>query len=286
MSLPIATSSGLLGLGGFGRREQVAERDELALMVGHLDADRRSTGDRGEDAHVDRRHCVGDVLLQAGDPGDLDAGAEFEFVSGDRRADRHAEQRRFDTVRCERLVQHSATCLDRLAIDRLLSGPFEERHRRQHPLADWAPSPTAAAGRLAAGVDLGLARPSLLRWRQLAAAEVVALGSEVVEAGRQRRRLAGDVDPRNRPGCGVGLTVAVQRRDVADPRLRGATERGAHRSEETTGLLSEGLDRGARHQQGAGHERQDEQHRGAGRSSIASSGAPMNAPIQPPASET
>ena len=37
-------------------------------------------------------HGVGDVLVQAGDPGDLHAGAELELVAGDGRADDHADE--------------------------------------------------------------------------------------------------------------------------------------------------------------------------------------------------
>ena len=83
---------------GLGRDQQVAEGDELAGVVGDLDADRRAAGDRGEDADVGGRHGVGDVALQAGDPGDLDAGAELELVAGDGGADGHADERRVDAV--------------------------------------------------------------------------------------------------------------------------------------------------------------------------------------------
>ena len=180
------------GLGRFGGCEEVAQRNELALMVRHLDADRRAAGDRRQDAHVDGRHCVGDVLLQAGDPGDLDAGAEFEFVAGHGRADRHAEQGGLDAVRGERFVQHLAAGLDGLAIDRLLAGPVEERHRRQHPLAHRRTVADDPSGGLASRVELRLLRPARLRRRQGTPAEVVTFGIEVVQPRRQRGRLAGD----------------------------------------------------------------------------------------------
>ena len=73
--------AGLLGV------EDVAQRDQLAGAVGHLDADGRLARDGGEDAHVGRRHGVGDVLGQAGHPGHLDPGAELELEAGDRRPD-------------------------------------------------------------------------------------------------------------------------------------------------------------------------------------------------------
>ena len=60
---------------GFGRRHDVAEADELTGVVGHLDTDRRAPWNRGKDAHVGCRHRVGDVAVEAGDPGDLDTRA-------------------------------------------------------------------------------------------------------------------------------------------------------------------------------------------------------------------
>ena len=58
---------GMRGPAGLVAQQDVAQRHELALLVGHLDADGRAAGDRGEDADVGRRHRVGDVLVQAGD---------------------------------------------------------------------------------------------------------------------------------------------------------------------------------------------------------------------------
>ena len=121
------------------RRQQVAERDELTLVVRHLDPDRRTPRDRGQDPDVGGRHRVGDVLLQGGDPSDLDARAELELVAGDRRADRHADQHRVDAVLLERLLQRLPAPLDLGAVDRLLGGAGEVRQRRQRPLADLHP---------------------------------------------------------------------------------------------------------------------------------------------------
>ena len=53
------------GLLRLGRGEDVAEGHELALLVRHLDADRAAARDRGEDAHVGRRHRVRDVVAEA-----------------------------------------------------------------------------------------------------------------------------------------------------------------------------------------------------------------------------
>ena len=81
MSRPRPTASVGVACLRLGRGEHVAERDELALPVRHLDADRAAPRDRGEDAHVGRRHRVLDVVAQAGDPVDLHAGPELELVA-------------------------------------------------------------------------------------------------------------------------------------------------------------------------------------------------------------
>ena len=74
-----------------GRRaEHVAERDDLAVGVGDLDADRALAGDRGEDAHLVRGDGVGDVVGERGDALDLDAVADLDLVLRDGRAAREA----------------------------------------------------------------------------------------------------------------------------------------------------------------------------------------------------
>ena len=80
--------------------------------VGHLDADGLLAGDGRQDAHVGRRHGVGDVLVQAGDPVDLDAGAELELVAGDGGADHHADQPGLHAVLGQRLLEGAAGVLD------------------------------------------------------------------------------------------------------------------------------------------------------------------------------
>ncbi len=55
------------GLGRLGRRQDVAEDDDLAFLVGNLDADGPLAGDGGEDPHVRCRQLVGDVLGEVGD---------------------------------------------------------------------------------------------------------------------------------------------------------------------------------------------------------------------------
>ena len=99
------------GLTGLGSGQDVAERHELAGVVRYLDADGRPARDRRQDAHVGRRHGVGDVPLQRRDPGDLDPGPELELVPGDRRPDGHPDQLRLDAVAGQRLLQHPPTRL-------------------------------------------------------------------------------------------------------------------------------------------------------------------------------
>ena len=193
MSLPMATSSGPVAWRGLRRDEQVAEGDELAGVVGHLDADRRAAGDRGQDAHVGGRHGVGDVALQAGDPGDLDAGAELELVAGDGRADGHADDRGVDAVRGQRLLEHPAARLDLGPVDRLGPGAGEVRAGRQRPRRR-SSTPAPAPGRRApAG------------WRPRRAARRRA----VVEVVGGVVRRSGAAAPAARPGAIVASTDVV-----------------------------------------------------------------------------
>ena len=198
MSLPTATSSGLRRLGRFRRREQVAERHELTLAVRHLDTDRRAAGDRSEDAHVGGRHRVGDVLLQARDPGDLDAETELELVASHGRADGHPDERGLDAVRRQRLLEHAAAGLDLLAIDGLLARAVEERHRRQDPLARrCVPSGEATPG-LAADRHLRLGRARPLRRSAFA-------GQRPIRAGRPRPGRSRTATAGRRAAAGVAV---------------------------------------------------------------------------------
>ena len=123
MSLPTATSSGWVAWPPPRRTAmQIAERDELTMMIGDLDTDRRATGDRRQDADIGGGHRVRDVFLEAGDLSDLDARPELEFVPGHRRPDGHADQFGLDVVLGERLLERLAAPLDLGHVDRLLPG--------------------------------------------------------------------------------------------------------------------------------------------------------------------
>ena len=69
-----------------GLFDHFAEPDDLPLLVGHFDADRVLAGNRRDDA--DAGHAQGDrqVVGQAGDLRQPQAGFELDFVLGDDRA--------------------------------------------------------------------------------------------------------------------------------------------------------------------------------------------------------
>ncbi len=86
-------------------------------MVRDLDANRRATGNRGEDPHVGGCECIGDVAVQARDARHLHTGAKFEFVARDGRPNSLADQPRLDPVRRERLDEDATTRLDLGLVD-------------------------------------------------------------------------------------------------------------------------------------------------------------------------
>ena len=122
-------------LARLSRAEDVTERHQVAMSVGHLDADRRAAGDRSEDPHVGRRHRVGDVLVQARDAGDLDARRELELVAGHGRADGHADEPCLDPVGGERPLEHAAGLFDQPFVDLLRRAAQQQVQRGELPSA-------------------------------------------------------------------------------------------------------------------------------------------------------
>src|SRR5579875_15266 len=114
---PQTDFEGMRGGAGLAAGEDVSEGDQLALLVGHLDPDRRAAGDGGEDPHVGGSHRIGDVPLEVGDLGDLDPRAELQLVAGHGRPDRHADEPRLHAVGGERLLQRAPHGLDVAAVD-------------------------------------------------------------------------------------------------------------------------------------------------------------------------
>ena len=212
MSLPMATSSGSVAARGLGRHEEVAERDELAGVVGDLDADRRPAWDRGEDAHVGGGHGVGDVALQARDPGDLDAGAELELVAGDRRPDGHADERGLDAVLVERAPR--ATC-PRASTSARLTACAPARWRRS--VGGSRQATTGAAGWSSSGG--GSSPAGRARRERFGVGGVVVLRRQVVDRRRRQRPravgVASTVVVDATAALALVVAIAAERRQVA-----------------------------------------------------------------------
>ena len=121
-------------LPGLGRREDVAQRHELALLVRHLDADRAAARDGRQDAHVRARHRVRDVVAQAGDAIDLDARRELELVARHGGADGHADEARVDTEVAQRRLEDLAALLDDATVHLLRGAALQQVARRQGPV--------------------------------------------------------------------------------------------------------------------------------------------------------
>jgi hypothetical protein len=157
MSRPMATSRGCVAAPLFGV-EDVAERDELACPIRHLDADGRLARYGRQDAHVGRGHGVGDVLGQAGHAGHLHAGTELELVAGDGRPDAAPDQPRVHAVGGEGAHQLLAGRVDLALVEAQLLGRDQGRHRRQHPFARGAWGGRDGRGALGDGLGLGVER--------------------------------------------------------------------------------------------------------------------------------
>ena len=81
----------------------VAELDDLAVLVGHLDADRGLAGDRRQDADVGGGQRVGEVVLEVGDLAHLHAGRQAHLVAGDVRTGHGADHAGLDAEVAQRL---------------------------------------------------------------------------------------------------------------------------------------------------------------------------------------
>ena len=85
-----------------------------------------------QDPHVGGRHGVGDVVRQAGDPGDLDAGSQLDLVPGHGRSGDDADETGVDTVLVQRLLELGACLLEDLAVLAGCLAELEEVDGREH----------------------------------------------------------------------------------------------------------------------------------------------------------
>ena len=227
------------------------ERDQLARPVRHLHADRRLARDRGQDADVRRRHGVGDVLGQAGDPRHLHAGAELDLVAGHRRAHPAPDQTGLHAVRRQRPHQLRPRCVDLALVQAQLLRRRQHAHRGQDPFARG--SGRGRDRRLAARHRLGLG---------LGVERDVDVG--VVRLGRRRDvrvvvlHFGGRRDQRGRLRPVVGPALVGQHHEgLAAPQGAGPAAGG-----DRTGA-QRAPDRGDRHaggdEEGDQHDR-DEEH--------------------------
>ena len=129
-----------------GRGEHVAERDDHPLLVRDLDADRAAPRDRREDAHVERRQRVLDVVAEPGDAVHLHARPELELVSRDGRPDGRADEPGFHAVVRERGLEDAAGLVDEPVVGLLVAATLQEVRGRELPV-------TRTGGRVVTELD-------------------------------------------------------------------------------------------------------------------------------------
>ena len=101
----------LLGL-AVGLFDHFAEPDQLPLVVGHFDADGVLAGDRGHDAHAGHAQGDGQVVGQAGDLAQPQAGLELDFELGDHRPGLDLDHADVEAEVGERLFQDLGLAAD------------------------------------------------------------------------------------------------------------------------------------------------------------------------------
>ena len=249
MSWPIATSSGWVAWRASATARMSPSDTSWRGVVGHLDADGRAARDGGQDAHVGGRHRVGDVLVEAGDPGDLDPGAQLELVAGDRRARRSCPTSRVSTPWAgERLPRargpraSTSAAVDLLAFGAgagATSAAASTDPARARPEVDRAARraarpttvPASGGGRARAGARV--------RRRRLGLAGVVVerrRSAPLVDRGVDQLRVAvalDSVDMRARP-CLACAAPARRRADRRCDPVRTATRRSERRGRRAT----------------------------------------------------
>ena len=234
---------------GLRRRHDVAQADELAGVVRHLDTDRRTPGDGGEDAHVGGGHRVRNVAVEAGDPGDLHARTELELVARDGGADGLAEELGLDAVRRERIDQRAAASLDLGLVDRLLRRAVEIVGLRQHPLPSLRAGTELELGLLdEAGIERARRRQ---RARRLGLARLGRLVPILVERSVVQHRHG---------KFSRALAIALQGRHVAERGPGSAPDRHGDCADTFPGVRQHGPQRRAGQHQRSADAGRDQHH--------------------------
>ena len=201
----------------FLRLDDLAQPDGLALMVGHLDADRRLAG------HALDQDALGaqgqaEVVAQAGDAAVLDAGLGLELEGGDDGAGIDLHHLAADVELGALFRQHLRQVLQLYFVDgAVLVGTVQQRGRRQLVAAGQARHGGLAARRgVGAGGDCDGFGGLLLGWRWLRALALlspsnvrsmpVLAAATIVAMARKRAA-----------GCGFAAARRFFRCDAAAP---------------------------------------------------------------------
>ncbi len=110
------------------RLEDIADKDRLRILVGHLHTDAALSGNGGQDAHRQGLEVEGDVLVQVLDPLDADAGCRIHIVARDHRAGMDVARGNADPEFLEGLDQHvRGLLMEGLILDIGRYGRFREQ---------------------------------------------------------------------------------------------------------------------------------------------------------------
>ena len=157
MSTPRPTARGWLAAAASGLRRTSPRVIKSSLAVGYFDPDGGFARNRDQQPDIGSGQGVGDVVGQARNPVDLDAGSELDLVAGDSGARHDLGQLGIDAVLAQRLLQLGGRVFQCLAA-LLLATPGPRRSSGGQLIA-------ARGGRdhLRTGLALGLG--AVLRWR-------------------------------------------------------------------------------------------------------------------------
>ena len=123
------------GVGRFFGEEQIAHRNHLPADIRDLDANGLFPRDRSQNSHVGRRHCVGDVFVEARDPIHLDTRSELQLEAANGRTNDYPDDARLDTMFREGVLQLATSLLDHRSVNVLTNTPLEQIHGRKGPRA-------------------------------------------------------------------------------------------------------------------------------------------------------